>query len=95
MTPNWIENTEKENEQGSENITALELKAALIKSQKSESLGTDKVPHFLLNALSQLHAMFTCLLNEIMQKPEKTEWMCKGTTYLLAKNSNTKDPKNY
>ena len=85
MTPNWIENTEKENEQGSENITALELKAALIKSQKSESLGTDKVPHFL----------FTCLLNEIMQKPEKTEWMCKGTTYLLAKNSNTKDPKNY
>ena len=52
MTPNWIENTEKENEQGSENITALELKAALIKSQKSESLGTDKVPHFLLNVLS-------------------------------------------
>ena len=52
MTPNWIVNTEKENEQGSENITALELKAALIKSQKSESLGTDKVPHLLLNALS-------------------------------------------
>ena len=27
--------------------------------------------------------MFTCLLNEIMQKPEKTKWMCEGTTYLL------------
>ena len=28
--------------------------------------------------------------------PEKTpEWMCEGTTYLLAKSSGTKDPKNY
>ena len=52
MTPNWIGNTEKENEQEWENITAPELRAALIKSQKWESPGTDKVPRLLLNALS-------------------------------------------
>ena len=33
---------------------------------------------------------------EIMQNPEKTpKWMCEGTTYLLAKSNDTKDPKNY
>ena len=29
-------------------------------------------------------------------KPRKTpEWTCEGTTYLLAKSNDTKDPKNY
>ena len=31
-----------------------------------------------------------------MQNPEKTpEWMCEGTTYLVAKINDTKNPKNY
>ena len=40
--------------------------------------------------------MFTRLLNEIMQNPEKApKQMCEGTKYLLAKSNDTKDPKNY
>ena len=31
-----------------------------------------------------------------MQNPEESrEWTCEGTTYLIAKNNDTKDPKNY
>ena len=91
---NLEKGNEKVKEQGWENITVLELKAALTKSQKWKSTGTDKAPNFWLNALSSSHVTFTSLLNEIM--PEKTpEWMCEGTTYLLAKSSGTKDPKNY
>ena len=46
---------EKENEKVKEKeweiITALELKAALTKSQKWKSPGIEKVPNFSLNAL--------------------------------------------
>ena len=79
-----------------ENITVLEMKAALTKSQKWKSPAIDKVPNFWLNALSLSHFMFTRLLNEIMENPEKaTTWMCEGTTYLLAKSNDKKDLKNY
>ena len=96
----WIGNTEKENEkvneQEWENITVLEPKTALTKSQKWKSPGIKKVPNFWLNTLSSSHVRFTSLLNEITQNPEKTpEWMCEGTTYLLAKSNDTKDPKNH
>ena len=31
-----------------------------------------------------------------MENPEKaSKWMCEGTTYLLAKDNDTKNPKNY
>ena len=87
---------EKVKEQDWEIITVVELKAALAKSQEWKSPGIDKVPNFWLNALSLSHVLFTSLLKEIMQNPEKTpEWMCEGTTYLLAKTNDTKDPKNY
>ena len=71
----WIGNmgkgSKKLKEQEWENITVLELKAALTKSQKWKSPGIDKVPNFWLNALSSSHVTFTKLLNEIMQNPEK------------------------
>ena len=97
MSASWIGNVEKENEKVKEQeAIVLELKAALTKSQKWISPGIDKVANFWLNALSSSHVLFTSLLNEIMQNPEKTpESMSEGTTYLLAKTNDTKDPKNY
>ena len=87
---------EKIKEQEWPNITVLELKAALTKSQKWKSPGFDNVPNFWLNALSSSHFTFTRLLNEIMQNSEKApKWMCERTTYLLSKSNDTKDPKSY
>ena len=83
---------EKVKEQEWQNITVLELQAALTKSQKLKTPGIDKVPNFWLNALSSSHFTFTRLLNEIIQNPGKSpKWMCEGTTYLLAKSNDTKD----
>ena len=98
MSASWVTNMQKGNkkvrEQECENVTILELKAALTKAQKWKSPAIDKIPNFWLNALSSSHVTFTSLLNKIMQNPEKTpEWMYKGTTYLLAKSNDTKDPK--
>ena len=72
MSASWIGNMEKgsEKDKGQEwqNITVLELQAALAKSQKWKSPGIDKIPNFWLNTLSSSHFTFTRLLNEIMQK---------------------------
>ena len=55
ISASWIGNKEKENEkvkeQEWENITVLELKEALTKSQKWKSPGIDRVPNFWLNVL--------------------------------------------
>ena len=59
MSASWLGNLEKGNEkvkeQEWENITVPELKAALTKSHKWKSPGIEKVPNFLLNALSSSH----------------------------------------
>ena len=80
MSASWIGNMEKRNEkvkeQEWENITVLEQKAT--KSQNQKSSGIDKAPNFWLNALSSSHVTSTSLLNENMQKPEKTpKWICE------------------
>ena len=100
MSASWIGNMGKGNkkvkEQEWQNVTVLELKAALTKSQKWKSPGIDKVPNFWLNALSSSHFTFTRLLSEIMENSEKApKWMGEETAYLLPKSNDTKDPKNY
>ena len=71
----WIGNmgkgSKKLKEQKWENITVLELKAALTKSQKWKSPGIVKVPNFWLNALLSSHVTFTKLLNEIMRNSQE------------------------
>ena len=70
MSASWLGNLEEGNEkvkeQEWEKITVPELMAALTKSHKWKSPGTEKVQKFLLNALSSSHVTFTKLLNEIM-----------------------------
>ena len=97
MSASWIGNMEKGKkkvkEQEWQNISVLKPKAALTKSQKLKSTGIDKVPNFWVNVHSLSHATFTRLLNEIMQNPEKAPTcVYKGTTYLLAKRNDKKDP---
>ena len=75
MSTSWIGNmgkgNKKVNKQEWENITILDVNAALTKSPKWKSPEIDKVLNFWLNALSSSNVMFTSLLNEIMQNKEK------------------------
>ena len=95
ISTSWIGNAEKENEkvneQKWENITVLELKAALTKSQKWKSPGVNKVPK--CKSLSWSNVAFLSLLNGIMQNPERNFWMDVQRNSILVKNNDTKDPK--
>ena len=95
MSASWIGNMEKGNEKVKEweweNITVLELKAELTKSQKWKSPRIDKFQNIWLNTISSSHVTFTNLLKETMQNQEKTpEWMRERTTYLLTKSNDTR-----
>ena len=75
MSPSWTGNitkgNEKVKEQEWENITVLEMKAALTKCRKSKLPGTDKVLNFWSNSLLLFHVIFTSLMNEVMQNPKR------------------------
>ncbi|XP_063585358.1 uncharacterized protein LOC134762742 [Penaeus indicus] len=71
-------------------ITVIELRNALAKSQKWKSPGVDKIPNFWLNSLTSLHEKLAINFTKILQNPESApEWLTEGTTYLLPKNQET------
>ena len=96
----WIKNTEQQNEMKNQQewreISTDELKQALIRSHKWKSPGIDRIPNFWLNCISKGHNRLASLLSELVENPETApEWMTEGVTYLLPKNKDTKNPKNY
>ena len=73
-----------------------ELRAALKKSHKWKSPGIDQIPNFWLNSLSEMHVVYARCLSDIVLNPEVAPtWLTEGTTYLLPKSEDTKNPKNY
>ena len=77
-------------------ITVEELRSALSKSHKWKTPGIDKIPNFWLNSLHELHKPLTDSFNKIINDPGNIpDWLTEGTTYLLPKNADTKNPKNY
>ena len=58
--------------------------------------GPDQIPNFWLKKLNISHFFLANALNEIMENPNKSpKWLTEGNTYLVAKDQNTQDPKNY
>ena len=78
------------------NISIEEIEAALRKSHKWKSPGIDKIPNFWLNTLSSSHTHIANVLSEVVTNPSAApEWLTEGITYLLPKNDETVNPKNY
>ena len=73
-----------------------EVTLALKKASNWKSPGIDRVSNFWLKNLERLHGSLTTAYNDIVRNPEKSpEWLTQGLTYLLPKNNETKNPKNY
>ena len=78
------------------NITRNDLLAALKKAHKWKSPGIDKVPNFWLSELSFSHDLLSKLLTISVDDPTQSpKWLTEGITFLLPKNEDTKNPKNY
>ena len=96
----WLKDIEEKTEDVSQqewgNITVHEIREVLTKSHKWKSPGIDQLPNFWLDALFSTHAQLALNFNSIMTDPTTTpKWFYQGTTYLLAKSTDTVSPKNY
>ena len=79
-----------------QDIENEEVILALKKTSNWKSPGIDKVPNFWLKNLERLHGSLATEYNDIVRDPGKSlEWLTLGRTYLLPKNNETRNPKNY
>ena len=96
----WLKDIEEKTEDVSQqewgNISVHEIREVLKKSHKWKSPGIDQLPNFWLEALFSTHAQLALNFNSIMTDPTTTpKWFYQGTTYLLAKSTDTVSPENY
>ena len=73
-----------------------ELQAALKKASNWKSPDPDAVPNFWLKQLVALHQHLLNVYNQAIEHPENLPgWFTTAQTYLLPKNKDTENPKNY
>ena len=77
-------------------LSLVELQAALKKASNWKSAGLDAAPNFWLKQLTALHHNLLKAYNQAIEHPENVpDWFTTAQTYLLAKNKDTENPKNY
>jgi len=57
--------------------------------------GRDQVANFWLKQLRATHKHIAALFNKFIEEDQIPEWLMAGGTFLIPKNGNTENPKNY
>jgi hypothetical protein len=57
--------------------------------------GRDPIPNFWLKQLTGTHKHIAAIFNKLIEENSIPEWLTAGVTYLIPKNENTANPKNY
>jgi len=60
-----------------------------------KATGRDQIPNFWLKQLTATHKYKAEILNKLIEEDSIPEWLMAGVTYLIPKNENTGNPKNY
>ncbi|KAL1448229.1 hypothetical protein WDU94_006605 [Cyamophila willieti] len=73
-----------------------ELEDTIKKSQNWKSPGPDKVTNFWIKHLKSLHSHLSNAINDMIKHPERIPiWLTVGSTILLYKGKEPKNPKQY
>ena len=79
-----------------EDISQDELQTVLKKASNWKSPVPDAVPNFWLKQLTALHQLLLNAYNQAIERAENLpDWFTTAQTYLLPKNKDTENPKNY
>jgi hypothetical protein len=57
--------------------------------------GRDQTPNFWLKRLTATHKHMAAIFNKPIEEDPIPEWLTAGVTFLIPKNENTENPKNY
>ena len=83
-------------EQPEADISASDLKTQLQRLPNWKAPGPDQLQGYWIKKLTSLHNALLDSLNYLLSYPEDAPpWLAKGTTYLIPKEGDPKDPKNY
>ena len=96
----WIKQIEQANqltpEQDWPEISLEETVTAIKQSSNWKTPGKDGIANFWLKHLTTLHKDLTNAYNDCIRNPDVCpKWLTSGTTFLLPKNEETANPKNY
>lgn len=91
----WIRKFKCNSEMTWRNITAEEVKAVIKNTSNWKAPGPDKINNFWLKQFTATHRELTRIFNELVGGEHFPGWFARGTTFLVPKNINTEDPKNY
>ena len=57
--------------------------------------GRDRISNFWLKHLTATHKHIAALFNKLIEEDQIPEWLRAEVTFLISKNENTENPKNY
>ena len=57
--------------------------------------GRDQIANFWLQQLTATHKHIAALFNKLIEDDQIPEWLTAGLTFLIPKNENTENRKNY
>jgi len=76
-------------------ICAKDVAEALRKTLNWKAPGRDQIPNFWLKQLAATHRHTAAIFNKLNEEDHIPEWLTAGITFLIPKNENTENPKNY
>ena len=57
--------------------------------------GRDQIPNFWLKQLTTTHKHLAAIFNKLIEEDQIPEWLKAGVTFIIPKNENNENPKNY
>ena len=92
----WIKNQYQQNPSMEWSpICAKDIAEALRTTLNWKAPGRDKIPNFWLKQLTATHRHIAAIFNKLIEEDKTPEWLRAGVTFLITKNENTENPKNY
>jgi len=92
----WIENQYQQNPSMEWSpVCEKDVADALRTTLNWKATGRDQLANFSLKQLSATHKHITALFNKLIEEDQIPEWLTAGITFLIPKNGNTENPKNY
>ena len=76
-------------------ICAKDIAEALRTMLNWKAPGRDQIPNFWLKQLTATLKHIATIFNKLIEEDQIPEWLTAGVTFLIPKNENTENPKNY
>jgi hypothetical protein len=76
-------------------VCEKDVAVALRTTLKWTAPGIDQIANFWLKQLTETHKHMVALYDKLIEEDQTQEWLMAGVTFLIPKNGNTENPKNY